>query len=62
MTPSNRMTVAEYAAHVDVVGSEMHTFRGRGGMGAVESLVRSRLKVGSNPEMGHKDVACIEMS
>lgn len=56
------MTVAEYAAHVDVVGSEMHTFRGRGGMGAVESLVRSRLKVGSNPEMGHKDVACIEMS
>jgi len=55
--------VAEYAAHVGVgAGSEMRTFWGRGGMGAVESLVRNRLKLGSITEIGHKDVACMEMS
>jgi hypothetical protein len=58
------MTVAEYAAHVGVGGSEMCTFRGGGGgcRGAGESLVRSRLKLGGNIEMGYKVVACIEVS
>ena len=56
------MTVAECIAHVGVVGSEMRTFRGIGGIGTLESLVRNRLKLGSNTEIGHNVVACIEMS
>jgi hypothetical protein len=60
------MTIAEYAAHVGVGGgirsAYISVWGGGGGRGAVESLVRNRLKLGSNAEMGYKYVACIEMS